>query len=357
MKIAFLGDIAIFENGMLQSGWNTRLKKVKEVLSQHDMVVANLEVPLTNRKKTLVCKGIHLKSNEKVIDVLKYLDISGVCLSNNHICDFGVMGMEDTLKLLQQARIEFYGINNKSWIKNFNYNTLAFHGFCCYSTNGAKYISFNNKKGVIPFTKSSVINALDEDKKNNRLSIISIHWGDEYSQLPNEQQVDFLHNLSKKYKFILHGHHAHVMQGIEYINNSLLAYNQGNFCFDECTSHINPKLIIKQTSLNKESYILSVEIEKNNIISWDTLGIFHDNNTIEIINNKEKIQLISDKISNCKQKPYKQESIDMIKSQKQNNLAKHDFKWLISKLNYYSIGAKLISYYNKKLYKKSYKDD
>lgn len=91
MKIAFLGDIAIFKNGMLKDEkWNIRLAKVREKLSQFDMVIANLEVPLTDCSKTRVCKGIHLKSDKEIIDILKYLNITGVCLANNHICDFGI---------------------------------------------------------------------------------------------------------------------------------------------------------------------------------------------------------------------------------------------------------------------------
>ena len=335
MKIAFLGDIAIFKNGMLKDEkWNIRLAKVREKLSQFDMVIANLEVPLTDCSKTRVCKGIHLKSDKEIIEILKYLNITGVCLANNHICDFGIKGMQDTLELLDKAQIGYFGINNKSWMVKVGNNQLAFHGFCCYSSNGAKYISSKQVKGVNPLTKSAIVAALEEDKKNGCLSIISVHWGDEYSSLPNEKQVEFLHVLSEQYTFILHGHHAHVMQGIEYNNHSLLGYNLGNFCFDECISPINPKLIIKQSPLNRESYILSVEVQNNKIVAWETIGIYYDN-FIQIIDNQEKIKVLSSKISHCKEMLYKQESLDIISKQKQNNLVSHNFSWLLSNLNYY----------------------
>lgn len=356
MKIAFLGDLAIFESGLLKADWKTGLKKIEKILSKFDLVIANLEIPLTDEEQTFVCKGIHLKSTKSVVNVLKFLNIKGVCLANNHICDFGIKGMNDTVQELNDTRINFFGVNNTSWEIDVDNQKLSFHGFCCYSTNGAKYSHSSNQRGVIPFSKNAVIDVLEKDKREGRLSILSIHWGDEYSQLPNERQVDLMHELSERFDFILHGHHAHVMQGIEKVNNSLLIYNQGNFCFDECTSIVNSRLQIKQSNLNKESFILSVEIENNNIISWKTTGIYYDNNSIEIIDNNDKIQYLSNKILNCRKFEYKEESLTMIKNQKQKNLAIHNFKWFLSKLNYYSIGAKLVSYRNKKLFDKAYDD-
>jgi poly-gamma-glutamate synthesis protein (capsule biosynthesis protein) len=354
VKLAFLGDIAIFDNGMLKVGWEKRLKDIKKVFDEHDIVIANLEVPLTDRKKTSVCKGIHLKSDNRIIPILKYLKINGVCLANNHICDFGISGMEDTIKTLKNENISFYGVNHSEWKINYDNNKIAFHGFCCYSSNGAKYINYKGQSGIIPLTRKNVIDALEKDKLEGVMSVLSFHWGDEYSQLPNERQVAFVHELADNYNFILHGHHAHVMQGIETFKNSVIAYNQGNFCFDVCASPVNPKLVIKQSDLNKESFILSVEMENNHIISWDSIGIWNESDGIKVIDNKEKVCHLSSKITHCNETAYKEESLQMIRIQKTNNLAKHNLNWLISKLNYYSIGAKIASYRNEKEYKRAY---
>ena len=163
-----------------------------------------------------------------------------------------------------------------------------------------------------------------------------------------------MHELALKYKFIVHGHHAHVMQGIESVKNNLIAYNLGNFCFDECRSQVNSKLKIKQTEENQESYILSVEIMDKQIVTWSTEGIKYKNNRIIPNNNNEKINYLSNLIKDCDKEWYKEESQKLISKQRCNNCAKHNFKWLISKMNYYSIGAFILSYINDSKYKKSF---
>lgn len=353
MKIAFLGDIAVFNSGLLSADYKAGLSDIRQVLAGCDLVIGNLEVPVTSREKTRVCKGIHLKTDARIIDVLKYLGVNAVCLANNHICDFEIAGMEDTIKLLERNSIGYYGVNNIKWYYCQNNEKIAFNGYCCYSTNGAKYIDSKRRKGVNALSVKTIQECLEQDAKEKALSVLSLHWGDEYSNLPNEMQVHLFEELSEHFDFIIHGHHAHVMQGIEKCNNSLALYNLGNFCFDECTSPVNNKLKIKQSEENKESYITIVEVKEGRVINYKTVGIYYNDNAVHIIHNEKKIKELSEKIPNCSTERYKKESKEMVIAQKQNNLQKHDFKWFVSKMNYYSIGAKLASYHNKRLFRKA----
>lgn len=355
MRVALLGDIALFSDGMLRDGWEKRLEEVEKILSTCDIVVANLETPVTQRRFTLVCKGMHLKTDERIIPILKYLHVNVVDLANNHICDFGLQGMMDTLKLLEKNNIFYYGINHLFWnAGESQQDSITFHGFCCYSTNGAKYAERKKQLGVNPLTEKNIRVALEQDKANHRLSVLSTHWGDEYSPYPNAKQVEFMHMLAMDYNFVLYGHHAHVMQGIEKVNNALLAYNQGNFCFDECRSPVNPKLVIRQSNLCRESYILIIEAGNGMVKKWETVGIKYTAEGIHIVDNMEHIRRLSDSIPHCHEGFYKNEVKEIIKQQKINNLSRHDWKWFRSKFNYYAIGAKLLSYRNAQKYRRSF---
>jgi len=328
---------------------------VAKELSQFDIVVANLEAPITDCTRTMVCKGIHLKTTSDIIDVLKMLNVSIVSLANNHACDFGIRGLDDTIAALDKAGIQYYGVNGKSGSLIVKGERLIFHGYCCYSANGAHYIIHDEqKKGIHALTKEQVEEDLKSDKRDGGLSILSLHWGDEYSNLPNKRQVHFMHDLADKYEFILHGHHTHAMQGIERKNSSLLIYSQGNFCFDEVHSTVNKKQQIKQSDVNAESYIVSVSIENEKIINWDTVGIFNNGDLLKLIDNKKKIKSFSDKIQHCEESSYEAESREMVRKQKITNLGRKDIVWLMSKMNYYSIGAKILFYRNRRLFEKAY---
>lgn len=354
VRIAFLGDIALFADGTLSGGWMNKFQSVADELSKYDLVVANLEAPITESCFTAECKGIHLKTTSKMIDVLKYLKVRIVSLANNHACDFGIRGLEDTVNALEAAGIKYYGVNGKSETLLVKNEPITFHGYCCYSANGSHYSTIDRKKGINALTRERVLYDLQEDSKKRTLPVLSMHWGDEYSNLPNEKQVHFMHELADKYTFVLHGHHTHAMQGIEEHNGSLLAYSQGNFCFDEVHSTVNKSLQIKQSKVNAESFILSIAVEDGTIVEWSTTGLYNSGRTVELIDNKERIRSFSDMIAYCEKDEYKAMSREMIHNQKINNLGKRDIKWLMSKLNYYSIGAKILWYRNNRLYKNAY---
>ncbi len=354
MKIAFLGDIALFRDEMLSQNWKEKFAQIKDYLKKYDLVVANLETPITDINKTYICKGMHLKSDKELIELIKYIGVNLVCISNNHIYDFGKKGFEDTLKVLDDYKIPYYGTSLQN-NKNIElYNNIVFHGFCCYSTNAASYDS--NVRGVLPsLTEKNLIKVLEDDKRNGKLSVLSLHWGDEYSHYPNEKQYDLMVRLSKKYRFIVHGHHAHVIQGIEKYNDSVVAYNLGNFCFDECKSLVVKDTIIKQSPANREGLIFVVDIEENDIESYYAQGIRYTlENGIELIDYNEKLELLSSEIDKCHTDEYKDKSIKCVAELKNKNLNRKNLKWFISKMNYYSIGAKLLSYYYKIKYKKAY---
>ena len=53
MKIAFLGDIGIFPWGLIGTDWKNNLYEIKKKLMEYDLVVANLETPITNLNRTI----------------------------------------------------------------------------------------------------------------------------------------------------------------------------------------------------------------------------------------------------------------------------------------------------------------
>lgn len=347
MKIALLGDIAIFENGIIRNDWKEYFHDIADLLSKYDVVIANLEIPITSKSHSLVCKGMHLKSTDKILEILKYLNISKVNLSNNHTYDFGKIGIKNTIEALKKYGIDYFGIDNKNLV--LDEAKFIVHSFCCYTTNGYGY-NINGNQGIVPLTYNKIISTIQNDNKNGLSSILCLHWGDEYSKFANEEQVDLFHELASLNTCVIYGHHTHVMQGIEKCNNSLAAYSLGNFYFEDCISPINKKLIIKQADLNKMSYILELELNNGNIINYNTIGYKYDDYCFKIIDNSKEIIELSNIISNCKNDEYKNESKRMINSLKEKNLPQHNIRWFFSKMNYYSIGAKIGSYINKKRY-------
>jgi len=334
MKIAFVGDLALIGKYDLTKSPDAieRLKELSNKLNSYDYVVGNLESPLTDVHKTLVCKSIHLRSSRKNIELLKYLNIDAVSLANNHIFDYGKKGLHETIKTLENNGIEYFGIDKKFLLKEIQGEKISISGFCCYSTNGAGYIKNNNHKGINPLTFDAIRKQILLDKKNQAFSIFSFHWGLEHTNYPSFEHISLAKKIASIGDVIIVGHHPHVIQGVQKINNSFIAYSLGNFLFDE-TKSITGAFTLKQLEENKKSFILGIEIINGTITNIQYQGFKEDqNNGFEFFDIKNEI----DKIS----KPLKGESLgkayvemrrEQINKTRRLKFGKRDLKWFISR--------------------------
>lgn len=108
-------------------------------------------------------------------------------------------------------------------INNISYALLSY----TYGTNG---IEIGEKEAYL-------VNYIDKDKIKNDvlkyrdkvdLLMVAIHWGTEYMYNPTSDQVDLAHYLADLDVDIVIGNHAHVIEPIEWIDDTLVTYALGN---------------------------------------------------------------------------------------------------------------------------------
>jgi poly-gamma-glutamate synthesis protein (capsule biosynthesis protein) len=320
-------------------------------LKEFDYVVANLESPLTSINKSWIPKSMHLRSPIVNIKLLKYLNIDAVSIANNHIHDYGQKGLGETISVLENNGIEWFGVNGKYLVKEINGEKICLSGFCCYSTNGTGYNNRKNDLGINTLTYDNVMKQLETDTKNNAFSILSFHWGTEHIKYPNIEHIALAHKMAERKDVLIHGHHPHVVQGFQKIKGSLIAYSLGNFMFDDCTS-INGKFSLKQNEDNKKAFILEVEIRDNAIFEYGFKGFIDENQGLGFYDIREEIAEISKVI----EKTHLGSSYELMRKEQferaiQSKFGKHNVKWVMSRLNYYSMGARVTSIFRNRSYK------
>ncbi|MBE9506953.1 MAG: CapA family protein, partial [Chloroflexi bacterium] len=69
--------------------------------------------------------------------------------------------------------------------------------------------------------------------KRANVIIVSIHWGGEYQAAPNSRQQAIASSLAGAGADIIIGHGPHVLQRVEWVGETLVAYSLGNFLFDQ----------------------------------------------------------------------------------------------------------------------------
>lgn len=352
MKVSLLGDIAFLEESTLSKGWEKTIRNISPVIKSCDLAIANLETPLTSKTNTSVCKGMHLKSDLRVCRILETLGVEYVSLANNHIFDFGLRGLRDTIEALSSRGIRYFGLSGSNEIVVDN--EISIHGFCCYSTNAAGMSKEEGDGLVVPLTRKNVEFALEQDAHRGLLSVLCFHWGDEYSHYPNARQIKLVEEITALYPCIIQGHHAHAMQGIQEVNDSVIFYNQGNFYFDKCISPVNKKLVIEQSEDTRRSYLAILDIRSGRLASYDVVGIENEGGTLEVRDIDAELSHYSSHVRDMLLPEVAQALKEERLALRNENHPSHDIKWLASKLNYHSVGSKLISYINDYLYKKAF---
>lgn len=283
MKIALLGDIALFGNMSISKNknWKAYFSEVEELLAGMDYVVGNLETPFSIKKKTNGAKSAYICSEVENVEVLNYLHINAVTLANNHIFDYGIEGYETTKRVLEGEGIEWFGAEGREVYLDKSGNKLAFLGFCCYSSNPLQCVSYG-QYGVNEFDLRKAEEKIREINDIEYFPIIAVHAGVEHVNYPSMDSVKSARMLSEICPMIYYGHHPHVVQGIEEKGRSLIAYSLGNFCFDDVFSSVSKEPLITLSDNNRSTCILLVEITGNQIVSWQIIPIYIGKDRMEV---------------------------------------------------------------------------
>lgn len=354
MKIALLGDIAFF--GKFDISSNQSIKKyfagVADYLRGFDHVIGNLETPLLAGGRSYGYKSAYIKAHPANVELLSYLNVGIVNLANNHMFDYGREGYDSTLKLLKENHIRYFGLEDKYELLEDSNNKIALHGYCCYSTNP---VGINNGQGI-GINKLDVSEVTRNLKRFNDLgfyNILSFHLGQEHVNYPNYDHVLMARQFAQVCPHVFYGHHPHVMQGIEKVNDALIAYSLGNFCFDDVYTPKSSQPLIKQSDNNKSAIILSLTFKDNYLTDYEPIGIFAG----------EK-ELIVDYPAAVENLAGYSEALSLdaatYVSRRNNLLIKYingrkqmrDFDWYAKRLNLSSVLTLLEAYKNKKLYTK-----
>ena len=269
MRIAFLGDIALFGRCSTQDYFN----EAAALLAEYDYVVGNLETPFSYKKRTYGAKSAYICSDPSQVKLLKQLHVNAVSLANNHMFDYGKEGYETTKQVLNANDIAWFGSEGKDHCITIENNHLAFLGFCCYSTTPLKCVRYGDY-GVNEYDVQFVQEKAISYSEKGFLPVLSVHSGNEHVNYPSLDGINAAHLLADTVPLIYYGHHPHVVQGIEKKGDSLIAYSLGNFCFDDVYSSVSKSPLVPLSENNRCSCVLSVVIENSKLISWDIVPIY-----------------------------------------------------------------------------------
>lgn len=243
---------------------------VSEELRRGDIIFGNLERPFSNRGKPQKNEWC-LYSPPETVNSLKYAGFNLLSLANNHIFDYGYEGFEDTVAFLKQNNIFCFGAGKnleeaqKPAIISINDISIGFLGYeweFMESVNAT-----NNNFGTAPLREEIILEDVKNLKEKADVIVVSLHWGYDRERYPSPGQRKLAHRLVDVGTDLVLGHHPHVLQGIEYYKDGIIAYSLGNFVF------LDESYFKGWKGVNRESAILKCQISKSGLEETEIIPI------------------------------------------------------------------------------------
>jgi len=212
------------------------MEHLKDILQNANITFGNLEgVLLTGDGKAKICNDPSIcyafKSPDHYIENFTNVGFDLLSIANNHINDFGPIGVANTVRLLEENNIHFAGTEDIPYTI-FEKDSIIY-GFTAFAPNpGTVNINdYENAKKIVKHL-DSLCNVV----------IVSFHGGAEGAKHRNiTREIEKFHGEDRgnPYEFarvvidagadIVFGHGPHVTRAIDLYKGRFIAYSLGNF--------------------------------------------------------------------------------------------------------------------------------
>lgn len=246
LNVVFVGDV------MLGRTFNKQFDRLPRyhpfgntthIIEKADLSLGNLEFTITPHRveNQWPNKTFHYQLDPRHAHKLLESKLQYVSLANNHILDYGVEGLEDTISHLRQLGIKFSGAGNtlaeaqKPAVMQRHGKTIAVFSMADHydywtaskTTPGIWYIS--------PESLDDAIAVLARYRRQHprTLIIVSIHWGPNYEKNLSAWKRTLARRLIVDARVdVIHGHSAHHVQPPELVDSKLVLHSTGDFVDD-----------------------------------------------------------------------------------------------------------------------------
>ncbi len=274
-----------FQSYITREGYGYPFDKVRHIFEADDVTVINLEGVLYDSSRNRVEKTYNFRGPTDYVNIIEQSSIELSFLGNNHTFDYGIPGYRSTVKVLDEAGLDWFAVTDegiKTWI---------------YEKNGVK-IGFSGANITYYAREPQEIKESFEQLKAEGCAFIVavMHGGQEYGPIQNKSITRYARFLADQGAGLVVGHHPHVLHGIEQYKDSTILYSLGNFAFGGNTKVRERRTMIAQTSLRFDE-TGRYEGQQLRLLPAYTSGTEVDNNFQPVLVQGEEAQAIIDLVA------------------------------------------------------------
>lgn len=236
LKLLFCGDTVptpdnshLFAAGDLDALFND----VAPVFKTAERVIVNLECALTETEGAIRKFGPNIKGPTASAATLRKVGVTDCGLANNHMLDFGVAGMRDTIKALDEQGLNWFGAgeNDVEARKPLIIEKDGFRvGILAVVEHEYTY-ALPDQPGAAGFDPFDALTDIAALKKTCDAVVMLYHGGKEQCEYPSPRLRKACQAMARMGADLVLCQHSHIIGCMEEYEGSKIVYGQGNFHF------------------------------------------------------------------------------------------------------------------------------
>ncbi len=248
VRLALAGDVMLgrtVAERIAERGFGEPWGDVMPFLRESDLFLVNLECALTRATRRWSdgqFKPFHFRAEPEVVETLRLAGVDFVSLANNHAADFGMEGLLETVRVLDEAGIAHAGAGANAeaasapaWLSagELRVGVVAFADHpeewaAGPGTPGINYIPISTEAAVMRRVEAAIHAA----RQDCDFVVFTIHWGPNMRARPTSDFRKFARAVLSAGADLFWGHSAHLVQGVEFGDGNLILYDTGDFVDD-----------------------------------------------------------------------------------------------------------------------------
>lgn len=211
-----------------------------------DVRIINLETSVTTSDDFAPGKAVHYRMHPGNLPAVTVVGSSACVLANNHVMDFGVRGLIETLDVLHGAGVRTVGAGRDvteaeqalavHW--GDDRRLLVFAFAARDSGVPPDWAARRDRPGVAYLAELSeasadhVLELVRRTRRAGDLVVVSLHWGGNWGYDVPRDERRFAHRLVDGGVDVVHGHSSHHPRPVEVYRGRLVLYGCGDLVDD-----------------------------------------------------------------------------------------------------------------------------